>query len=87
MALTEKDVLAALRDAGCDEALIQRFTALEEHGGKETICTEQIRLLCGYRCGLMTELHACQKKLDCLDYLLYALRDEKKACCKKDDAK
>lgn len=79
--MTEKDVLQALRDAGCDEELIRRFTVLEGSGGKETVCTEQIKLLCGYRCGLMGELRACQKKIDCLDYLLYGLRDEKKACC------
>lgn len=83
--MTEQEVIAVLRDAGCDETLIQRFMSLENRGEKETVCAEQIRLLCGYRCGLMEDLHACQKKVDCLDYLLYSLRDEKKACCCKKD--
>lgn len=86
--MTDKDVLQVLRDAGCDEELIRQFVQLEDRGGKETVCAEQIRLLCGYRCGLMDDLRACQKKIDCLDYLLYSLRDEKKTCqCKKDGAK
>lgn len=85
--MTDQEVLVALRDAGCDEELIRRFMALEDRGGKETVCAEQIRLLCGYRCGLMEALHACQKKVDCLDFLLYRLRDEKKSCCCKKEEK
>lgn len=35
--------------------------------------TAVVKLLKRYRCGLMDSLHECQKKVDCLDFLLWRL--------------
>ena len=57
-----------LADAGATEALIAEFSALE---GAEA----RLRWLARYRRGLIDGIHAEQKKLDCLDYLIFRLRN------------
>lgn len=60
-------VIQNLKDAGCDDVLITNYLTLRTKGYTE----EQLRLLACHRCNLMTELHNNQKKVDCLDYLIY----------------
>ncbi len=67
-----KQILENLEDAGCDEALTEQFEALWAKGDQKG----QLRLLTGYRCLLLDEIHAGQKKLDCLDYLIYVIKTE-----------
>lgn len=55
-----------LRDAGCSEAEIRRFPVLAP--------AEQARFLAGRRTALLSELHACQSRIDSLDYLLYVMK-------------
>lgn len=69
----DASMLENLRDAGCDERMIERYLEFAADNGP---CgTELIRLLTPYRKALLDALHADQAKLDCLDYLLFKLRN------------
>lgn len=59
-----------LRDAGCGDDFIREFTNLGR-SGKET---EQWRLLSRRRAELLDDLHESQRRIDCLDYLIYKRR-------------
>ncbi len=59
--------LQNLRDAGCDEELIQRFQKCCEEGKER----EGMRLLAKHRDELLEAMHREQKHIDCLDYFLY----------------
>ena len=64
-----------LRDAGCADALIAELDALSSS------CAKLCRLKT-YRRELLSSIHAEQKKLECLDYLIYQLRcDVERDCC------
>lgn len=58
-----------LMDAGCPEPLIDEFATLRDPD-------EQIRWLRRYRRDLLAGIHSEQKKLDCLDYLIFSLRND-----------
>jgi len=64
---TKESVIQNLKDADCTPEVIQQFLALE---GKEK---EQIKILRCHRCALMETVRKCQKKVDCLDYLIYKM--------------
>ena len=66
-----------LRDAGCGAPLIEKILALHESGKLR----EELRLLARQRCGLLEKVHATQKKVDCLDYLVFNLKQEKQTNC------
>ena len=70
-----EEIRQNLRDAGCPEKLILQYETLEaaRNGGPDERRQEQ--LLCAYRKELLTQLHASQRRLECLDYLLYRLRN------------
>jgi len=70
MMLDTKQIIENLEDAGCSAALTEQFEALWAKGDQKG----QMRLLSGYRRLLLDEIHAGQKKLDCLDYLIYAIK-------------
>ena len=70
MTLDTKRIIENLEDAGCDAALTAQFEALWAKGDQKG----QMRLLTGYRRLLLDEIHAGQKKLDRLDYLIYAIK-------------
>ena len=71
----DEKTLANLRDAGCDEALISELDALPSS------CARLCRLKT-YRRDLLDGIHAEQKKLECLDFLIYQLRcDAERSCC------
>lgn len=62
-------VIQNLKDAGCEDAFIERFIlALENQQSKEVFL-----LLRGQRNSLLDEMHNDQHKLDCLDYLIRKL--------------
>ena len=63
-----------LSDAGCDDPLIKKFLLLEQNHRRK----EQYRLLSQHRLSLLVELHLNQYKIDCLDYLVYAMEKEDK---------
>jgi len=65
-------LLCNLKDAGCDETIIKNFLRLQKEGRRQ----EQYRLLSLYRVSLLEQLHVSQRRIDCLDYLLYAMKKE-----------
>ncbi len=69
---TQAILRETLSDAGCDPELIERFMALAEQGQAE----EGLALLAKHRKHLLDCCHAEQKKLDCLDYLVYQMKKE-----------
>ncbi len=78
-AVPEEAVLQNLKDAGCDGKLVKSYCEIEcEARRKQLIRQDQIRLLYQHRKAVLEDLHACQKKLDCLDYLLHKLKQEEK---------
>lgn len=81
--LTREAILQNLRDAGCDEKLIERFMA---QGEGATLC-DQMKLLERHRCCLMNHMHNVQRQIDCLDYLLWQMKRGTKlnCCCHADD--
>ena len=61
-----------LRDAGCGEALIERFISLDSR----RLRAEQYRLLGRHRAQLLDSLHREQYRIDCLDHMVYTIRRE-----------
>ena len=75
----EKDfsLIRNLRDAGCGAPLIEKILALHESGN----IRGELRLLAAQRSGLLEKVHAAQKKVDCLDYLIFSLKQENTTNC------
>lgn len=63
-----------LEDAGCSGATIERFLACSG----ERKSARQLQILCRYRCQLLDQVHREQKKLECLDDLIYAIKKHQK---------
>lgn len=62
-----------LTDAGCSKDMIEEFLALEQRHKRK----EQHRLLMRHKTDLLQSLHKDQYKIDCLDYLIYTLQEDK----------
>lgn len=71
--LSEEDVFQNLKDAGCDEETIQTFINNLQNGKQ----VKGMRLLENHRRSLLDNLHEEQKRIDCLDYLLFVLKKQK----------
>ena len=72
--LTEEQLLIRnLKDAGCGKMEIERYFKMRAEGKEQ----EQFRLLSAHRVKLLDQVHASQERLDCLDYLLYSMRNKK----------
>ena len=67
-------LLQNLRDAGCDRELIQRCMELAEHTDAAGI----LPLLRKYRGTLLGKVHKSQNELDCLDFLIYKLKNSRR---------
>ena len=65
----EQAVVANLADAGCDKEQIEQFMDFLKSGRKEA----GLSLLAKHRRFLLDCYHAEQKKIDCLDYLIYQI--------------
>ena len=61
-----------LQDAGCDAQTVQACMALAEAGN----ASGMLGLLLKHRATLWQAVRAEQKKVDCLDYLIYALKKD-----------
>ena len=70
------NIVDNLRDAGCSEELIEQYASAAS--GCARIC-----LLTQYRRELLGNIHSEQKKLECLDYLIYQLRSVSTRCCSR----
>ena len=68
----EKSIIRNLRDSGCGEEIIKAF--VEDFNGEKF--SEGLKLLEAHRRVLLDELHKEQKRIDCLDYLVYKIKKE-----------
>ena len=67
--MTAQGLLENLEDAGCGPEVTERFWALESAGQHQ----EQLKLLSDHRRHLLDCLHREERRIDCLDYLVYQL--------------
>lgn len=66
------NILQNLKDADCDSNLIKKFFELD----KDNNTKEQLKLLAKHRRELLNLLHLSQKKIDCLDFLIFNLKQQ-----------
>lgn len=64
--------IEAMADAGCCEGTIKDYIRL----GKENDREGQYKVLEKHRRTLLAQVHACQKKIDVLDYLVYRMEKD-----------
>ncbi len=64
-----------MKDCGCDEKQCRDFIQLQEKGDKDG----QIRLLKRRRICVMDNLHVAQREVDCIDFIIRELEQEKRA--------
>lgn len=67
---TYKSIYQNLIDAGCNKSITDKCMLLVEDGRT----TDMLPILATYRESLLSSVHAGQKKIDCLDFLIYTLR-------------
>ena len=72
MAAAPVSLVQNLEDAGCGPELVKEFLALKETGD----VNGQMRLLRIHRQCLLDEVHTGEKRIDCLDYLVYKIQRE-----------
>ena len=63
------EVIQNLKDAGCGKAAINSFMQYYRCGDMK----EGFKILTLHRRKLLDEVHSRQKRIDCLDYLIYEL--------------
>lgn len=61
-----------LQDAGCGMSVVTQFLDLEHRECRR----EQYRLLSCQKAALLQKLHHIQYKIDCLDHLVYTMKQE-----------
>lgn len=59
-----------LKDAGCNEGTIKQFFQYEDKNWEN----EQITLLEKHRENLLNQIHNKEKKIYCLDYLIFQIK-------------
>lgn len=67
----ESGIIRNLKDSGCDEETIRKFLKLK----RENRTQEQYRLLSLHRVSLLDQVHISQHMIDCLDYLIYTMKN------------
>lgn len=65
-----QSVIQNLEDAGCDAGTVERFLSLMEGGRTEA----QLELLSAQRRRLLDRVHREERRIDCLDYLVYQIQ-------------
>lgn len=66
--MDKDEIIQNLKDAGCEQSLIDEFLKLEK--------SAQLGLLAKHKSSLLEELHKNQKQIDCLDYLVFNLKQK-----------
>lgn len=70
--MNNDDILQNLKDAGCDSNITDNIIALIKTGDRMPV----LNLLAKYRKQLLISLHEDQKKIDCLDFLIFNLNQD-----------
>lgn len=76
MRFNESDdvLIQNLKDAGCDAQTIEKFMS-DLQKGKEESSLKQLAI---HRKKLLDSIHKEQKRIDCLDYLVYQMSKTEK---------
>lgn len=69
---SDEAIIQNLKDAGCDQDTITAFV----NDIKEEKISEGLKLLSIHRRRLLDCLHKEQKRIDCLDYLVYRMEKQ-----------
>lgn len=70
----DEAIIQNLKDAGCGRDTIAAFV----EDIREEKIAEGLKLLAAHRSSLLDSLHKEQKRIDCLDYLIYKLEKMQK---------
>ncbi len=70
---SEAAIVLTLEDAGCDQDTITDFVEQLRMGNQK----DQLRLLEKHRKFLLERVHKEEKRIDCLDYLVYQINQRK----------
>lgn len=70
----EIKMISCLEDCGCPEKLIEQFLLYR----KENEIKKQMSLLHRHRYDLLDILHDDQRKIDCLEYIIYRIEKGEK---------
>ena len=65
-------VIQNLEDAGCDMEMVAEFMKLGIAGNRQN----QLKLLEQHRKRLLENVHTNEKRIDCLDYLVFQMNKE-----------
>lgn len=65
-----KEIVQNLKDAGCSDEFIDEFFNISKKNKSEK---SVIKLLYNYKKFLLKGLHDSQKKIDCLDFLIFKI--------------
>ena len=65
--MTKEEWISALQYCGCEDDDISLFI---DQKVNRTLFLKKVR------CRLLEKTHKCQKKLDCLDYMIYRMKQE-----------
>lgn len=65
----DKDILQNLKDAECSDEFIEEFFKIKAAGLNKQL----IQHLYKHKSRLLESLHDSQKKIDCLDYLIFQI--------------
>lgn len=66
----DKKILLNLKDTGCDSSDIELFFNYQKKG----LLKRQLQLLADHKKNLLQCVHENQKRIDCLDFLVYQLK-------------
>lgn len=77
--MKEEQLVEGLHQLGCNQELITDLIDLNTKGQT----AEQLRLLAGKKKELLQTLHDSQKKIDCLDYLTFHVKENPQKEVKK----
>lgn len=66
----QEAVIQNLKDAGCGMEQVEEFLEL----GKDGDVKRQMKFLERHRQGLLDAMHQEQKRIDCLDYLVFQMK-------------
>jgi len=69
--MDKDNITQNLLDAGCDSLFIEEFFRLQKSGQEK----ELFRLLAKHKSKLLESLYENQKKIDCLDYLVFRFKE------------
>lgn len=69
---SKEAIIQNLRDAGCDAETIEGFMADMQKGKEEC----GLKRLAVHRKNLLDSMHNEQKRIDCLDYLIYKIKKQ-----------